>query len=452
MRYLLVFLFYALSVLVSFSSRSIDSPFSYWVVFTSLLIQLISVYNLFTRNHEFFSFYKFFYLFSLFFFGIAPLIQYFNKTIIWFKRPLFEEEYIYTNIIIIGIITLYGLLYNLFRFVKYRNISSALLIPSNLVLNVDVFKSIILVLISIFAFFIVFQSNNFSLLAMLIRGGDLIEELLANTVTDESPTKWLIINNFIRPISMISFLVYAINLNRNKFVYFLLLILAITTCFPTAMPRFAAAALYIPFTLIIFPFLKKKYLFILTFIFGLLVIFPSLDLFRTFSSDGRITFKPDFEMFKQGHFDCYQNFSLILNFDIVTYGKQLFGVLFFWIPRTFWTSKPIGSGSFLAEQLDFSFSNVSANYFAEGYINFGFIGIILFTILISFFTAKADNLFWKNFKHNFRSNFDLIYLISLGFIFFILRGDLLSSIAYFIGYLSALKLILILVNFNSKNE
>jgi hypothetical protein len=245
-------------VLVSFSFRSIDSPFSYWVVFTSFFIQLFSIYNLFTRNNESFSLYKFFYLFTLFFFGIAPLIQYFNKTIIWFKRPIYEEEYIYTNIVIIVIIILYGFLYNLFRFVKYRKISSNLTTTSNLVLNVGVFKSIVLVLVSFFSFFIVFQSNNFSLLAMLLRGGDLIEELLANSVTDESPTKWLIINNFIRPISMISFLVYAINSNRNKFVYILLLILAVLTCFPTAMPRFAAAALYIPFTLIIFPFFKKN--------------------------------------------------------------------------------------------------------------------------------------------------------------------------------------------------
>jgi hypothetical protein len=179
-----------------------------------------------------------------------------------------------------------------------------------------------------------------------------------------------------------------------------------------------------------------------------LVIFPSLDLFRTFSNDGIITIKPDLNMFKQGHFDSYQNFSLILNYDIVTYGNQLFGVLFFWIPRSLWINKPIGSGSFLADKLNFSFNNVSVNYFAEGYINFGFIGIILFIILISFFTAKADDLFWKNFKYNFRGNFDLIYLISLGFIFFILRGDLMSSVAYFIGYLTAINLIFKLIHFN----
>jgi hypothetical protein len=287
---------------------------------------------------------------------------------------------------------------------------------------------------------------------MLLRGGDLVEEFLAGIVADESPTKWLIINNFIRPISMISFLFYAISEKRNRLVYLTLMIIAVLTCFPTAMPRFAAAALYIPFILIVFPIFKRRYLFILSFIFGLMIIFPSLDVYRSFSSDSILLFKLDLDMFKQGHFDTYQNFALILNYEIITYGNQFLGVLFFWIPRTVWSTKPMGSGSFLAERLDFSFTNVSANFFAEGFINFGLLGIFLFIILISFVTARADGIFWKNFKQAFESTRDLIYLISLGFIFFILRGDLLSSIAYFIGFLTAVYLVSIVTFSKNKNE
>lgn len=452
MRYILIYVLFFLSLGFTLSTQNQFSPFSLVVVITSLFIQFFSLYNIFSRNKEPFSLNKIFFLFALFFFGIAPLIQYFNQTIIWFKRPLNESEYILTNTIIIIILILYSVFYYFFRHVKLSttNVIKIQIFKSNQInldRRLDWKRSLILIGISLLSFFIVFQSNNYNLLAMLIRGGDLLSEILSSGNSDDSPTKWLIINNFVRPTAMLSFLYYAITPQKSKLVFLILLFIAIFTCFPTAMPRFAAAALYLPFLLILFPIFKRKYLFNIVFILSLLVIFPSLDLFRTFSDSTEIAPKLEFDMFEKGHFDSYQNFAIILSNNIITYGYQLLGVLFFWIPRTFWPYKPVGSGTYIAEKLNFSFDNVSANFFAEGYINFGYFGIFLFVLFMAFVTARADNFFWKDNKQQYNSLKSLIYLVSIGFIFFVLRGDLLSSVAYFIGFISSLCFVYKIINF-----
>jgi hypothetical protein len=124
--------------------------------------------------------------------------------------------------------------------------------------------------------------------------------------------------------------------------------------------------------------------------------------------------------------------------------------LFFWIPRSFWPTKPIGSGAFLAEEQGFFFTNVSCNYFAEGYINFGIIGIFIFIIVLSFVTAKLDKMYWTICVNSRNNYFNVIYCVLLGMIFFMLRGDLMSSFAYSIGFLFSIWLVYKVASFKIK--
>jgi len=109
----------------------------------------------------------------------------------------------------------------------------------------------------------------------------------------------------------------------------LLVVIALLTCSPFGVPRFYAAAIYLPLLLLVFNFFRKKNVFSNTIIFGILFIFPMLDYFRNFSNFSAVKFGFDFKMFDTGHFDNYQNFSLIVSHDEVTWGKQLLGVIFF---------------------------------------------------------------------------------------------------------------------------
>ncbi len=424
-------------IVAMFFAGSDSDYFSNRVFFTSSIIQVISIYNIFSRGNEPFSLEKMFYLFSLFFFGVAPLLQSFENSNFWYYRPLLEEEYFFTNILVIIIIILYKFVYLFFRRTIQRPKAEKKLNSFKVPDKITFINSLLLIALSLLAFFIVFASNDFNILPMLVRGGELVADVMSNVEADESPTKWLIVNNFVRPISIMCFLYYAVSKEKNKVIFTILGLLALMTCFPSAVPRFAAAAMYIPVILILFSFVRKKNVFSLIFVGGLLFLFPFLNIFRNFGDVNNEEFKLDFKMFTEAHFDSYQNFALLVSNEIITYGGQLLGVFLFWVPRSIWPEKPLGTGAFNAEKLNFFFSNVAANYFAEGYVNFGYLGIILFLLFLAYQTALVDKIYWESERKVSGDFFSVLYTISLGFLFFILRGDMLSSVAYMFGFLFA---------------
>jgi len=370
-----------------------------------------------------------FFLFALFFLGISPLVQFNAQSSSFGARVLREDEYFFMNVVIIGILGAYEFLYrNFFKLplsTKNLKFITTYSIPNQLSLR----QSLFIIMLSVFSFVMVLYTNNFSILSMLIRGGEFKEQYQI-----ESSALALVVGQFIRPISMIVLFYYILLPKKNIMLFVFLLILAILTCFPLGMARFAAAAMYIPFVLLSIPLFKKKNVFVLFIVFGLLVLFPFLNNFRNLSADQEFTFGLDLKMFQEGHFDSYQNFALMIGEGLITWGGQLLGVILFWMPRTVWPSKPIGSGAHLAEELGLDFANISANFFAEGFINFGYLGIILFLLAIAFITAKFDKMYWEHaFKSN-KSFIKVIYYIFLGMLFFMLRGDLLSSFAYTTGF------------------
>jgi oligosaccharide repeat unit polymerase len=385
-----------------------------------------------------------FFLFSFFFFGVAPLLQYSNNVRI-FGGVLTENDYFFTNLIVIAILVLYTFFYSIFY--KYTNgvMKSSFVDKFKVPIKLSSKQIVVLLCISAFSFFILFRYNHYSLLNMLVRRWETGIAISQNIV--ENKSIMLITTNFFRPISMVCFLYYGFIQKKQKVIYVILFGLAVLTCFPTGMARFAAASLYIPVCLMLFSTLRKQNVFSLCLMFGLLVFFPFLDQFRRFSTQTGIKkFAFNFDMFMQGHFDSYANFAQILSHNIITDGRQLLGVLFFWVPRSLWPNKPIGTGAFLSDKIGLSYNNISANFFAEGYANFGFIGILLFVLLIAFITAKFDKLYWTNNAFKLNNIFTVFYLILLGLFFFILRGDLLSSFAYTMGYIASVFFVFFIVN------
>ena len=95
--------------------------FSVRVFITSIIIQLISFYFIFKSENKPFSLNKTFYLFSLFFFGVAPLLQFYKRSTFFGARELKENEYFFMNILIIIILIIYQLLYVFFYKKKIKN-------------------------------------------------------------------------------------------------------------------------------------------------------------------------------------------------------------------------------------------------------------------------------------------------------------------------------------------
>ena len=117
----------------------------------------------------------------------------------------------------------------------------------------------------------------------------------------------------------------------------------------------------------------------------------------------------------------------------ITFGNQLLGVVLFLVPRSFWLNKPVGSGYLIAESLGWDFKNVSCPIMAEGYINFGLVGIVAFAIVLAVISSRYDRKYWGDIGKKRMSFFSLLYPAFLGLFFFMLRGDLLSSYAYICG-------------------
>nr|WP_274972805.1 O-antigen polysaccharide polymerase Wzy [Bacteroides fluxus] len=388
-------------------------------------LSLFCLLNLFSKNEYEYSFNNIFYVFYYFFFGIAPAFQYMEKVNIWGGTLFTEEDYILTTIISLISLVIYRYLNHLFRKQSEKRMRQISNMNSNLYSSENV-NSWVLVIISLLSFFVYFKLVDFDVLRLLIRGGDEIEMTSSSTST----SSYLLISKFIRPMSVASLLIFKMLDKKNIVVEVLLWLILLLANSPFGMARFSVAAFYMPILFLYSSKLKKKYNFSILLVFSILIVFPFLNQFR-YWGEGDITIGFNFDMFLVGHFDSFQMFMRVIKEDIITYGRQLLGVLFFFFPRSLWPDKPIGSGHFVAGESNLYFDNVSMNFLGEGYLNAGFGGIILFLFFIAWFNAYMDTRFWKSDPNNI---FKVNYYLLLGMEFVILRGQLMSFYPITIGY------------------
>lgn len=80
-----------------------------------LVISLFSVFRLYKDENLPYSLQKVFYLFSFFFFGISPWLQFRKGVKIWTLEPLIPDDYWVTNFYILVFIFLFALIYDLCR-------------------------------------------------------------------------------------------------------------------------------------------------------------------------------------------------------------------------------------------------------------------------------------------------------------------------------------------------
>lgn len=375
-----------------------------------------------------------FYMFNLFFLGIAPLFQYLEHITIWGGDPFTNIDYIETNCLIITSLLLYQLVYNkTFRKkYTYSNIYTPNLIPiSNK--NKNLIILFIITLISSVYTILRFNGNISSLLFRVDGEGDGVNNPFG------------LINSFIiRPLPAICLMFYIIkriytfkrkNISPIEFLWLILILLILS---PIGVPRFVVAAFYIPIALMYLSCLRKKYNLMLFLSFALVFIFPILDIVRRDASGYALVNSLD--MFLQGHFDSYQMFMRTVSTQYITYGEQLLGVIFFFIPRSIWGTKPVGSGYLIAHENNYYFDNVSMCYLGEGYINFGYLGVWGFATLIAYFNARMDRTYWLG-GGKYRPTFSIIFLVSLGMEFIIMRGALLNVLPAYIAFVLSVYLI-----------
>ncbi len=390
------------------------------VIFTSILICLLSIFFLFSTKNKFLG-YNIFYIFSFIFFGVAPMLQYIHQVSFFGARPLTPSEYLNLNSIVLGILLVFHFGY---RFIPARLFHSRKTFePTQLLSNEKGILVFSVLVFSIKALF--FIPDN--LMGLFFRSENHVEYHLDPSLTTTINSLLVL---FPATLMLHLFFNWKSKLNLLRLSILLVLLLC---AFPLSISRTLIAAIYLPLIFILVPLLLKKNNFSFFVMGSVLFVFPFLNQFRDIHKLSDISFSSRWDVLKTAHFDSYYNFALILSEMSVQYGKQLLGVLLFFVPRSVWPEKPLGTGSLLAEKIHMNFNNISANFFAEGYINFGYFGIFLFAILLAFTLKSMDFSFLKS--ENRTTPYFVTYLQVVVLYFYLLRGDLMSAFSLLVSIL-----------------
>jgi len=136
----------------------------------------------------------------------------------------------------------------------------------------------------------------------------------------------------------------------------------------------------------------------------------------------------------EGDFDSMQqilNAMLYVKYEGLTFGRQLMGVAFFWIPRALWPNKPFNTGEFIGRYFGYGYLNLSAPLWAEGYINFGIPGVFIFLFVWGIICGKLDFSFgFHQMKEELNDRKDIILFVLTGSQHLLVRGSLLVSTLY----------------------
>ena len=237
-------------------------------------------------------------------------------------------------------------------------------------------------------------------------------------------------------------LVYYRQSRKGRLLLVLSFALVLISVFPLVLSRYSLAVIYGGIGLLLLrPFSEKRGLFPLVFLLLLLLVFPVMATFRILSFSTSRFFTRLGEVFLSlprgfcsSDFDAYSMLARARFFvrdHGATNGRQLLTTLLFFVPRSVWPSKAVGSGAMIGSTQGQSFLNISCPLPAEGLVNFGFIGFVAFACVTGILINKIDTLFYEG-----TGGLRVFYPFAMMFFFFILRGDLLSSWAYTCGYLA----------------
>jgi hypothetical protein len=216
---------------------------------------------------------------------------------------------------------------------------------------------------------------------------------------------------------------------------------------PLTEKRNALGPIYITIAFVLIPkLLNTNFKSLIFLFFSMVIIFPTISLItHSGYSLEKLINKPELLLYQlKNHgvantfttlnYDAFINFSATIEHvegDSFSYGEQLSGAVFFFVPRKIWTNQPISSGEFIGNYLrdnygePNSFTNLSNPLVSEGYLNFGLLGVILFAILLAFFMTRMVN--WVNGEDPLKVAAG--FYASIHMIFF-LRGDFTNGFAF----------------------
>lgn len=391
-------------------------------IFLLSLLEIIKDY----KNHSF-SLIIVHWLFIIFFMCIAPFIQIASNYYPWGIK--YEQIDCFYSLFIVFVWSIsFYLGSKCLGYYKCKKI----VIPfgfcrkhNNLMILLDILSFLVLILLTGFSNIFSRATNGFDLGAKSLN-------LLAGKILRASIT------------FMFYYFLYEFLENRKFNIYTIISFFCfIFGCFPFGLARNEMGAIYLGMIFILFNSKIRKHsspFLIISFVIAFSILFPAVNVFRNLllSADsfkdsissvvnnlGAVYLSEDYDAFSM----LMNTITYVQNFGL-TYGRQFLGVLLFFVPRSIWPTKPIGSGALVFSYLHPSFTNVSCPIFAEFYINWGFLGVVIGGFLLGGMLKYIDKVYFSCRKGYLK----YCYPIIIGFLFFLMRGDLLSSWSFLFGY------------------
>lgn len=270
----------------------------------------------------------------------------------------------------------------------------------------------------------------------------------------------MLISHSLQAVSYFSMVLSILLWKRNKKVrYFIFIILnavcLIIGCFPLGMARYAVAVIYLGILLTSSDKLKKNRYFMILFIVAFIILLPLFNSWRTIAifqaSIGEAVSKVFMNLSNIWLAEDYDAFTLYaMSIEHITKhgigGNHLLSILFFWVPRSLWPEKALSGSYEMAVARGMGFTNLSCPFPAEGILDGGIMGLILFGIFIGMLIQIIDEGCWRDYDNN--KNMvrpaELIYPVLVIFFFFLCRGDMFYTFAYLCCYLFVWIVIVIL--------
>jgi hypothetical protein len=134
-----------------------------------------------------------------------------------------------------------------------------------------------------------------------------------------------------------------------------------------------------------------------------------------------------------GNFDTFQMIAFTASYadrEGYSWGNQLLLPAFFWVPRSIWDSKPKGTSYIVTADLSFLNMNIGIPLWAEGYVNFGVLGSVLFLFVFGGLARISDDYMVRSsiLPGSAFRGITSSYFAANAFI--LLRGDLTTGTMY----------------------
>lgn len=428
-------------ILISLDYLSLVFSHKFTIVYITFLpILVISLYG-FLKNKGFLTIDQMVYVFSFVFCYYTPIHQYANNINIHNFSVYSDFDYVWANILI----AIFFIIYLLTRKIGKKKIYN----KSNFSIYLSNTNMFMLMIISSFS--LVWLYLNHSLFSFADTSSLLNGDSLS-----------VVILKIIRFIPVSSLLLYIYSkkdrtIKGNKSINSFFTIIIVLTCVVIFFPlngtisRYLLFGTYIMVLRSIFSDSSHKGYILLAALFGFYFIFPAFNFFKYNTIDNLSQFQ--LGGFDSGaiDYDAYQmflqSFHYVQKYGLL-WGKNLLTALFCIIPKSIWTGKLNATGEIVANSYNAAFTNLSFPLFAEFYISFNVIGLVIFSYLF----GKLINLFESLYKTN-NIIFKAIYSINVGMTIVYLRGSLLPMTSFWISLNVALLICsLICIIFGGKNE